>query len=276
MVDSTPDGVGGCPPVEGFTITLENPVTSTCQTRQPFRGRAMGADRIVVQGPAGMSAPARVSTDGNFCVEVPLSSDTPNVITFLPVDASGCPGASLVHSVQQTSAGCGGPDNTNATSGNVALGGTVQGSDVYKGDRIYLVDGKLDTVVEYSAGWGFTDANVKVQVALGRPIEVERIVVRWRDSDGDGCDYGSEYSLLVSPTAGASLGDSSFTTVESIIDGDGGEDRFTFPTKTTVQHVGLLLQTNGCMSWAETFALREVEIWGRDPATVTPAPDRCL
>jgi hypothetical protein len=277
-VDSTPDGIGGCPSAEGFTVTLENPAASTCQTRQPFRGKAAGADRIVVQGPGGMSAPAKVSTDGSFCVEVLLTAETPNVITFLPIDASGCQGSSLVHSVQHTSAVCGKADNANSntTSGNVALAGTVLGTDVFKGYKSHLVDGKLDTVVEYSAGWGYTDANVKVQIALGRPIVVERIVVRWRDSKGNGCGFGHEYDLSVSATGSGLLGDSSFTTVESITDGDGGEDVYTFKTKTTVQHVGLLLQKDGCTSWAETFALREVEVWGHDPTTAAPPPDRCL
>jgi len=275
--DLETDGLLGCPPAETLTVSLDNPPSTTCQTRQPFRGKALGANRLVVQGGTGASQPVLVGTDGSFCIEVQLAPDTQNSVTFHPVDASGCPGQSVVQAIQHAS--CSPTDATTAAD-NTALGATVLGSGTHKGQPTDLVDGKLDTVVQYQGGgWGFDDAGIRVQIALGRPVLVEKIIVRWRDAKGQGCDYGKEYRLATSDLANSgelSSSGGSWTEVASVSDGDGGEDSYAMTQGTTVQHVGLELKNNGCQGWHETFALREVEVWGREPGASAPPLDQCL
>lgn len=275
--DLEADGLASCPPADTLTVNLDSPPATTCQARQPFRGKAPGADRVVVTGGTGAAQPVTVGADGSFCIEVQLSQDTDNAVTFHPVDASGCPGQSLVQTIQHAS--CSATDVT-AAADNKALGATVLGSGTHKGDSADLVDGKLDTVVEYQGGgWGFDDASTKIHIALGKPIQVEKIVVRWRDEQGNGCDYGKEYWVATSGVADPGKLESSgayWTKLQDISDGDGAEDSFTLSDKPTVQHIGLRLKNNGCSGWHETFALREVEVWGRDPSAATPPPDKCL
>jgi hypothetical protein len=273
--DLSPDGAAGCPAESTLTVVLDAPPAATCLPQQPFRGRAMGADRLVVTGGSGASQPVTVGADGRFCIEVALTADSANAISFHPIDAGGCPGQSLVHTIQHK--GCD-PVDATAAADNVALGATVLGSGTHKGQAVQLVDGKLDTVVEYQGGgWGFDDAGVRVQIALGKPFRVEKIVVRWRDEKGDGCDFGKEYKLHTAAAADAGkLGGSSWSEVESISGGDGGEDSFTLAGKPKIQHVGLRLNNNGCQGWHETFALREVEVWGRLADAASLPPDRCL
>jgi len=272
-----PDAPQGCPPPSSLTVALDTYPDPTCYPLQPFRGTAAGADRVVAQGGAGAALPVTVGSDGRFCIEVLLSPDSLNSITFSPVDANGCPGQALVRTIEHKT--CAQPD-AGATVINVAQGAAVvTESTPSKGQNGDMVDGKTETVVEYTGGWGWTDANIWVGIALGQPVELQKIVVRWRDSKGSGCDYGGSYKIATSAYSDPGkmdLNSGMWTLLQEISAGDGGDDSFDLSSsKPLAQHVALLLQGNGCNGWSETFAIAEVEVWAKNPATPLPPGDRC-
>jgi len=271
---SLPDGLAECPSPAGLTISLDSHAEPTCQTLQVLRGSAPGADRIVVQGGPGAAQPATVGSDGRFCLEVPLTPDSQNTLTLFAVDAGGCPGQSLVHTVEHRS--CDQPDTPTA-SVNAALGAGVTGSSPNSGDAHSLVDGKLETEVTYKGGsWGFNDASIKIDIALPKQVELERIIVRWKDSKGNGCNYAADYEVAISDSIDpGKVGDGPWTQVVKITDGDGGEDNHQLTTNPKARHVGLVLKNNGCSTWSESFTLLEVEVWATDPAVQVPSGDRC-
>jgi len=273
-----PDAPQGCPPPSKLTLSLDSYPDPTCHALQPFRGSAQGADRVVALGGAGAAPPVKVGTDGKFCIEVELKPDSLNTITFSPVDADGCPGQDLVRQIEHQS--CATPDASVAEI-NVAKGASVvTDATPSAGSNTDLVDGKTATVVEYVGGWGWTNANIWVGVALGHPVELEKLVVRWRDSKGNGCDYGASYKIAISAYSSPGkmdLNSGTWTLLEDVSGGDGGEDSFSPGSpKPLAQHVALLLLSDGCTGWSESFALSELEIWAKDPSTPTPPADRCL
>lgn len=279
IVSPSPDGAVACESLVPVTISLDKVTSPSCSATQPFRGKAQGADYVVVKGAKGWSTPAKVNLDGSFCIEVQLVADSSNSLTFTPVDRTGCEGQGLVQTIQHSSS-CSTGGSAASSSGptsNVAQGQTViVSTSPDSGKDAHLVDGKLDTVVRYKAGWAATAADIRIDLALSRPYQVEAIIVRWEDSKGDGCDYASEYDVATSvqPSPGK-VGEGGWVAVEAVTSGDGGEDRFDLTAKPTVQHVGLKLRHNGCTSWSETFTLREIEVWATDPAAAAPTVARC-
>lgn len=273
-----PDAPQGCPPASSLQLTLDSFPDPTCHTLQPFRGKAPGADRVVAHGGAGAAQPVTVASDGSFCIEVLLVPDSLNTITFSPVDSQGCPGQDLTRKIEHRS--CEQPDGGAAVVVNVAKGATVVSeSEPSKGQETYLTDGNASTVAEYSGGWGWTDANIWIGVALGQPVEVEKIVVSW-DEDKSGCHYGRSYKIAVSAYSNPGqmdLNSGAWTQIEDITAGDGAEDAFSYSHPLPLaQHVALLLKKDGCNNWSEAFALREIEVWAKDPKTIPQPPaDRC-
>jgi hypothetical protein len=275
-----PDAPQGCPPPSSLTLTLDSYTDPTCYALMPFRGTATGADRVVAQGGANAAQPAVVGSDGRFCIEVELQPSTQNTIIFSPVDVNGCPGQNLTKTITHQS--CAGADAGAPAVINVAQGkSVVTDASPSEGQNPYLTDGKTSTVVAYTGGWGWTDANIWVGVALGQPVLIEKIVVRWRDSDGNGCDYGGKYKIAISAFSSPGkmdLNSGDWTQLEDITDGDGGDDSYSYASsKPLAQHVALLLKTNGCTGWSETFAIAELEVYAQDPSSPTvPPPEGCL
>lgn len=279
LVPPSLDGAVGCESVVPVTIALDQVTSPSCSVTQPFRGKALGADYVVVKGAQGWSPPAKVNLDGSFCVEVQLTADSSNSLTFTPVDRAGCEGQGLVQTIQHSSSCSAGPSGSSSAgpSTNVAQGTSViVSASPDSGKDLYLVDGKLGTVVRYKAGWGPTSADIQIDLALSKAYQVEVIIVRWQDSKGNGCDYAAAYDVATSvqPSPGK-VGEGGWTTAAAVTDGDGGEDRFDLTAQPAVQHVGLKLRYDGCTSWSESFTLREIEVWAKDPVAAAPSVARC-
>jgi hypothetical protein len=274
---ATPD-VSGCTAPSALKVTLDTVPSPTCYTVQPLRGTAKGAATITAQGGVGAAAPRTVNqSDGKFCIEVMLNSDSLNVITLQPIDANGCPG--LEEKVNVSHQTCLQPDAGVAVT-NLAVGAAVNANKKpSQGDSSYLTDGKTSTVVEYAGGWGVANAGIKLSVALKQAVQVETIVIRWRDAKGSGCDYGADYKLAYSSLSSPGEVDLSgpWSELKSVNDGAGGVETYTYSSnKPLARHVGLIMDQNGCSGWTETFALAELEIWAKDPSSVPlPPADRC-
>jgi hypothetical protein len=276
--DAAPPDASGCTAPSSLKVSIDKVPNPTCYTVQPLRGTAKGAATITAQGGVGAAAPVSVNqSDGKFCIEVMLNSDSLNAITLQPIDANGCPGSG--EKVDVTHKTCVQPDAGVAVT-NLALGAAVNANKTpSKGDAGDLTDGKTSTVVEYAGGWGITNAGIKLSVALKQAVQVEKIVIRWRDAKGSGCDYGADYKLAYTSLSSPGEVDISgpWSELKSVTDGAGGVETYTYSSnKPFARHVGLIMDKNGCTGWTETFAIAELEIWAKDPSKVPlPPADRC-
>ena len=82
-------------------------------------------------------------------------------------------------------------------------------------------------------------------ITLDKVTEIERVVVKWRDSEGNGVDYGSEYKVLytsVTEPPDPNLDDGYWKTAASITTGTGGVETFDLkqPHLALSDHHGLL------------------------------------
>ncbi len=279
---SLPDMSASCP----STPTLQAPVVDkppqqTCHTPQVFRGTAAGATTITARSQAGVSKPAKVDAKGRFCIEVVLNKDSANTVILTPLDKNGCRGRELQVPIEHKT--CATPDGgAPSTSFNAALGGKVTSSDKpSKGKLADINDGDFFTVVELAGGWGWSEVNIWVDIALKKAVSLDRIRIRWRDTKSKGCDYASKYRVLINPNATPGDPDlkKSGTWIElsSVTAGDGGDD-VVIPktTNTLAAHVAIWMHSNGCNGWTETFAISDLEVWGRVPGGSPLTPDRCL
>ena len=92
-----------------------------------------------------------------------------------------------------------------------------------------------------------------IALDLGSTVALDRVVLKWDAS------YAADYELLVSNDA------SSWTTVRTVTDGDGGVDELTGLT-AGVRYVGLLLHRRAT-PWG--FSLWEFEVYG-SPTGIAP------
>jgi hypothetical protein len=274
---ASPDIPTGCPDPPTLEATVDQYPETTCYSLQPVRGRAPGAKTITAQGGVGAAKPTPVNSDGSFCIEVMLNPDSKNVIALNPIDAAGCPGKNTTITITHET--CAQPD-AGVTLKNLALEMPVtSNTKPGEGENSFLNDGKSTTVVKYTGGWGISNAEIRVSVALAKPSQIEEIVVRWKDSSGNGCDYATEYLVLYSSvtSAGEPNTNGPWTIIKDVKSGAGGEETYDLSAKKPLaQHVGLILNKNGCTTWSESFILAELEVWGKDPDSVpVPPPDRC-
>lgn len=278
-VPSAVDGPTNCPSIPTTKVpVLDQHPQETCYTFQAFRGAAAGAETLIARGELGTAKPAHVDTKGRFCVEVNLKQGQANTITFIPYDATSCPGPQAKAAI--THKPCIKPD-AGAPSLNVAPDATVSASKKpSKGANTEINDKDIFTVVEYSDGWGWGEVNIWIKLALKTPVVLDRIVVKWRDAKGNGCDYASKYRLLASPNSNPGepdLKQGVWTEIVHETKGDGGTDTvYPKSSGTLAAHVALYLHSNGCNGWTETFAISDLEIWGQNPNLIPqPQPDRC-
>jgi hypothetical protein len=126
---------------------------------------------------------------------------------------------------------------------NLAVGKTVTASASENGHAAsYAVDGKGDT--RWGSDW--SDAQW-LSVDLGSAKQVGRAVLRWESA------YGKGYTIQVSTNA------STWTTVATVTDGNGGVDNLDF-TPTTARYVRVLGATRGTQYG---YSLYEFEVYAQ-------------
>ncbi len=233
----------------------------------------------------GGAATSGVATDahpttGAFCLPLTLVPGKANAIEVRVQDpVLGTSEAATLTVVQKSctpeeSLGTGGVVEEPAKSKNVAIGATGKSKDSPEtGNLGFLTDGKSSTVAAWKGGsvWcNWCDYDGWVTIKLDRLYEVEKIVVRWRDSKGNGTSFGKEYKVLVSPMSDPgdpNLKNGYWEEVGSTSSGDGGVDTYNLASKKpVVQHVALWLQQDD-YPWTkefvgkEEFAIAELEVW---------------
>jgi len=118
-------------------------------------------------------------------------------------------------------------------------------------------------------------------ITLEKLVEVEKIVVRWRDAEGAGTDFGREYKVLVSTVSeppDPNLDDGYWVEIAAVTEGNGGMDLFDLAaTRPLVKHVALWLQQDA-YPWTkefigkESFAVAEIEVWDAPKKAELPPP----
>ncbi len=292
--DGAPPDAGLPPPI----LELGSIPNVICGDEVGVIGRATKGVSIIVRG--GSSASGVIGeaspTDGRFCVVTKLR---PNVVNNLQVVAHdpnlGFSRPAMVAVKQENCTGNGEFKDAGVgdagVSRNVAL--SMQGKSKEtpeKGNHGFLTDGDTSTWVMWkgSANWycGWCDYGGWAMISLDQLYEVERIVVRWRDSAGNGRDYGKEYKLLytaVSEPPDPNLDDGYWTVAKSITEGNGGTDSFDLKSigNPLMKHVALWFQQDERPFYQESgikgtvdesFAVAEIEVYDKPKTGGGPPP----
>ena len=277
-----PDYPGTCPPMPTLAApTVDQYPNPTSYAVQPFRGTAPGAAQVVAKGGVGAAKPATVGGDGRFCIEVTLLADSPNTVTFTPLDGNGCPGRDTLISIVHKSGAK--QDAGVATEINLAKSAPIT-SDVTPGAGTaleYINDGDPKSWTELSFwDWdvsGTCDKFTWVRLDLGKSYTIMKVKIRWAPDVGS--DWAKCYTVLLSTKAAPGTPDATaggdWTVAKQEQNGDGA-DQSLIGLNKSARWVALLLYENGSSGLTETFKLGELEVWGLDPnATPIPPPDSC-
>jgi hypothetical protein len=290
---ATPDAGLAVPMLELGSIP-----NATCGDEVGVIGRATPGVTIIVRG--GSSASGVIGdtnpTTGRFCVPTKLRPGQLNNLQVVAHDPNlGFSKPAMVAVKQEDCSGSGefkdGGVGDAGVSRNVALGMQAKSKETpEKGNHGFLTDGDTSTWVMWkgSANWycGWCDYGGWAMLTLEQLYEVERVVVRWRDSAGNGRDYGKEYKLLftaVTDPPDPNLDDGFWTVAKSITEGNGGTDTFDLKSigYPLIKHVALWFQQDerpfinesGIMGTVdESFAVAEIEVYDKPKSGSGPPP----
>ncbi|MCK5797511.1 MAG: hypothetical protein KAI47_10030, partial [Deltaproteobacteria bacterium] len=261
-----------------------NPQTTT-QLRQPFRGSAPGATRIVASSSAGVSSPATVDSTGRFCIEVELLPDSPNQIILTPLSANGCVGYTTKLSVTHKTTlkvDAGG----SSMPQNLSLSAVVtSGSKPKTGAVASVADGDASSWAQFEMWDPEVSENcddfIWFRFDFGKNYTVSKFKLRWGPLAATDKTYGKCVTFLLStkpsPVDPDPKAVSDWITVKQIIAGDEKVQEVTISPEAA-RWGAILLHEDGAknlLGW-ETFDIAELEIWGQDPNVIPPPPpDTC-
>lgn len=280
-----PDLPPGCPSVPVLQAPVLDPFPNpTAYGLQPFRGVVPGAnsgqETITSQGGTG-SFKANIGTDGRFCLEVQLTLDSPNNITFLPFDKNGCPGqATTIYITHKSAAQV---DASLPTIQNLAKDQPISAAaDPDEGLISFINDGDENSFAELSFyDWDVLnstcDAFTWIRVDLGKAYTVSQVKIKYPPQVEDywaKC-YGVLASQLDAPVDPDPAEVTEWVTVEDKSTGTETEQIIDIAPQPA-RWIALLLYENNRSSLWEAFRVAELEVWGQDPdAQPPPPPDRC-
>lgn len=254
---------------------------TVCSDTVPVQGTSVPGSTVLITGGS-----QDISTDPNlvsgaYCADVPLVKGKLNTLQVYAHDPKL--GVSKAVVVKVTHNKCNddikNPDQPAPKSKNVALGVKATASETAsQGNETFLTDGDSSTTAVYGGGWGWMGTEIWVMLKLDKLAEVEKVVVKWRDKNGDSTHYfGKAYKVLVA--TGSGIGDPDlkngyWTQLSDVTAGDGGLDTFDYSsTKPLAQYVALWMEWDGSSaSWGETFAISEIEVWEAPRKTTTTPP----
>lgn len=271
--------------------------SQTCEVEVGISGTATPGATILITGGASASGnigDANAAT-GRFCVPVKLRLKQINNLQVVAQQENlGLSKPTMISIIQEDCHNPGEFKDAGVDGGtpsrNVALGMLGKSKEPpEKGNFGFLTDGNTTNFVLWkgSANWycGWCDYGGWVMLTLEELAEVEKIVVKWRDSEGNGIEFGKEYKVLytaVTEPPDPNLDDGYWLVAAEITEGDGAVDTFDLKSigNPLIKHVALWLQQDGLSYWKETatfdtvdeaFAVTEIEVWNR-PKTSGPPP----
>ena len=286
LLPPTPDGPPGCPDPPQLMAPVLDPFPSqTTQQKQPLRGKAPGAAYIVATTGSGTSAPASVSSDGSFCIEVELIPDAANQVILTPRSANGCLGntkrISITHKTgTKVDAGAG------ATPENLAPTAVFSSGETPKtGSLTSLVDNDAQSWAQFSM-WDpevseKCDRFIWFRLDFGKAYTISKFKLRWGPLAQTNNSYGKCFTLLLSTKASPADPDpnnvNDWVIAKQIKDGDATAQEVTISPESARWAAVLLHEDGGGdILGYETFDVAEIEVWGQDPNIVPPPPvDRC-
>ena len=287
------DPNGSQPKGELLPPSLDQTPSTVCSETIGIRGSAAPGTSVFAHGgraTSGIATDANPTT-GRFCLPIPLKLDDENKIEVYVQDTNGAVSKAVERTIRHTSDTSACADSTqrppstpagDAEPDNIALGASGDSEPTPdKGNNDFLTDGKSDTVAIFEGGdfyWPWGDLNGWVSIPLEKPTQLSKVVVRWRDKEGDEDEYyGEEYKLLVSKLSDPgkpNIDNGKWKILEEVTDGDGGEDSFDLSNYNEhVRHVALWLQQDGTykvLGWTEVFAIAEIEVWDVPKQTSGP------
>ncbi len=270
--------------------------TTTCGDKVGIVGRATPGVSIIVQGGSSASGVIgdALAGSGSFCVPVGLRKGQVNNLQVIAHDQNLGFSKPATIAIKQEDCEGGGGEFKDAGVGdagadpprNVALGAQGKSKETpTKGNHGFLTDGKTSTWVRWEGGsWycNWCDYEGWVMLTLDELHEVQRIVIKWRDADGNGTEYGKEYKLLytaVSDPPDPNLDDGYWTVAKTITEGNGGTDSYDLKSigSPLMTYVALWLQQDA-YPWTkefigdEAFAVAEIEVYNKPKSSGPPPP----
>lgn len=284
MGDDGPPGThrdsGQVPTSDGPVGQLTPPVLDpwdkeVCGDSVPIQGRVPVGSEPVVSGGLSHKPPSANPSTGRFCVDVFLNKKSVNTLQIFSFKAGQMSDPVTIKVTHKDCKNEFPKDPPKPQPKMVSQGAKVTSSSTPKsGNVTMLTDGKssASAVFEFY-DWGGTTAWVLVK--LDKLYEIDKVVVRWRDSKGSGSHYGTKYQVLIAqkPTTDPNLTDGIWVPKSTVTDGDGGNDVFDYKnSKSLTQNIAIWLEENGGTGLWETFALTEIEVWTTPAGTTVPPP----
>ncbi len=265
---------------DGPVGTLAKPIldpwdSEVCAKSVPIQGRVpAGAEPVINGGQSSKPTSTNPST-GKFCVDVTLYPKTVNTLQVFSFKAGNMSDPVTIKVTQKDCKKEFPKDPPKPKPKMVSLGAKVTASKPPKSGNVTMItDGKSSAAAVWEFyDWGGTTAWVMIK--LDKLYEVDKIVVRWRDSAGSGTHFGKQYQVLVSSgaTTDPNITDGLWVPKSTVTAGNGGNDVFDYSnSKSLVRNVALWLEENGGTGLWETFAITEVEIWMTPAGTTKPPP----
>ena len=130
----------------------------------------------------------------------------------------------------------------------------------------------------FRLGWLGFAADRVVQIDMGKLVQVEKMIVKWRHSSNSSDKYfAADYDIYAATGTPGDLTDDNtlWTLVKSIKSGTGGTETHELKNKgLMVQHVGIIMHQDGA-SWtsSETFDLAELEVYNLVKKATSPTTD---
>lgn len=284
---------GSKPSTENMTLSV-NPLgnNTTCYETVAVQGMATpGSDVYALGGASTSDIRTANPPDGHFCIDVPLRKNQVNELEVWAKHPELGPAdpvkITVIH--DDGAPGCTAPEQPTEEPPATELPNVAQGARVASKDSPFenssnlVTDGDPKTWAAWGGGdWynPWSSYNGWVMVALDQVVEVEKVVVRWRDSKGVGeQQFGKEYELWYSAMDSGTFDKNSGMWVTPsnghVTAGDGGKDEFSLKGEP-VREIALLLLQDGADSYNENFAIAEIEILARrdDGGTTSYVPSQ--
>lgn len=249
--------------------------TTTCHETVAIQGTATpGSDVYALGGSSTSDIIAAHPETGRFCIDVPLRRNDINQIEVWAKHAELGPAEPAAITVTQDdgAAGCGGAAASTGTSSEPKLTNIAEGAPVTSkhgpkdGSNARVTDGDSKSWASWGGGdWWNPTSNYDgwVKVSLDNIVEVEKVIIRWRDRKGSGSNYATKYRFLYTAMSTDGFDEHSGQWVMpqngDVKSGDGGEDTFLLKGEP-LREVAVRMLQDGGTSYNETFAIAEIQI----------------
>ena len=277
-----PDVFTGCQPGQPSQPRIDPNPPRTQHQDYPFRGRAMGATTVFIEGPDG-SQTADVGSDGRFCVQVTLNTDSDNQITFVGRDGDGCTStkatASIEHLTDPGSGGEPGNEIKNVAADSEGARVSYLKGKPDQGSAVDVHDGIVETAATvifndpdgFGSDCDFTDDSTWIRFDFDQSYIVTQARIKWPKDVGD--LYALCYKVLLTHEENAGDPNSSQDWLDVATETKGtAETQEITIIPQLARSAALVLYEDNDFGVREEFRVAEFEVDGQDPDGTPPPP----